>query len=123
MARKIYHSSILRQRLVNLCPVLYRPVMDSILFNDLVVILRLMSCDYQLLPSKIGEALSLYLADFLERSIILFSEELCKQQMKLLVVHVGEWVKFPETIHELYAHLPEMIGKFMIAFRSARGIY
>ena len=31
--------------------------------------------------------------------------------MKLLVLHIGEWVKFPETIHEFYAHMAEMIGK------------
>ena len=43
--------------------------------------------------------------------LFVFSEELCKHQMLLLVKDVGDWVKFPETTHELYAHLAEMIGK------------
>ena len=31
--------------------------------------------------------------------------------MLLLVKDVGDWIRFPETTHELYAHLAEMIGK------------
>ena len=27
-----------------------------------------------------------------------------------MLVHVGEWIRFPETIHELYAHLAQFIG-------------
>ena len=30
--------------------------------------------------------------------------------MNLLLVDVGEWIRFPETIHELYAHLAQFIG-------------
>ena len=30
--------------------------------------------------------------------------------MKLHVVDIGDWVKFPETIHEFYAHLADLIG-------------
>ena len=53
MARKVYGSQVLRKRLINFCPPLYRSAMDRILFNDLIL-MRLMSCDYRLLPSKIG---------------------------------------------------------------------
>ena len=54
MARKIYKSPVLRKRVVDMCPVLYRAAMDAILFNDLIL-LRLMSCDYRLLYEKIGK--------------------------------------------------------------------
>ena len=30
--------------------------------------------------------------------------------MKLQLCDVGPWIRFPETVHELYAHLAEMIG-------------
>ena len=36
--------------------------------------------------------------------------------MLLLVIDIGDWVKFPETVHELYAHLPQMIGRLFIRF-------
>ena len=49
-----------------------------------------MSSDYRLLPEKI--------------------DELCKQQMRLQLLHIGDWIKFPETIHELYAHLAQFIA-------------
>ena len=39
---------------MNLVPELYRPAIERILLNDLVL-LRLMSCDYTLLPTKIGK--------------------------------------------------------------------
>ena len=54
VARKIFKSEILRERIVQLCPELYRPAMRRILFNDLIL-LRLMSCEYKLLPDKIGK--------------------------------------------------------------------
>ena len=54
VARTIFASPILRRRLVNLCPEVYRPIMAKILLNDLIL-LRLMSCSYLLLPSKIGK--------------------------------------------------------------------
>ena len=53
VARKFFNSEVLRQRVVDLCPMLYREAMQRILFNDLIL-LRLMSCDYSLLPDKIG---------------------------------------------------------------------
>ena len=54
VARKFFNSDVLRTRLVNLCPEQFRPAMERILFNDLIL-LRLMSCSYVLLPSKIGK--------------------------------------------------------------------
>ena len=42
---------------------------------------------------------------------LVFADKLCKEQMLLQVVDIGEWVRFPETMHEFYAHLAEMIGK------------
>ena len=54
VARKVFNSSNMRRRLVNLVPELYRPAIERILLNDLVL-LRLMSCDYTLLPTKIGK--------------------------------------------------------------------
>lgn len=41
---------------------------------------------------------------------------LCKEQMRLQVLDIGEWVRFPETIHEFYAHLAEMIGKTSLLY-------
>ena len=32
--------------------------------------------------------------------------------MKLHLGDIGNWIRFPETIHELYAHLAQFIGKF-----------
>jgi hypothetical protein len=54
MVRKILKSSVLRKRVVDLVPPLFRSAMDMILFNDLIL-LRLMSSDYMLLASKIGK--------------------------------------------------------------------
>ena len=53
VGRKVFHSEALRKRLVDLVPVVYRPALSMVLFNNLIL-LRLMSCDYVLLPSKIG---------------------------------------------------------------------
>ena len=30
--------------------------------------------------------------------------------MKLMLQEVGDWIRFPETVHELYAHLAQFIG-------------
>ena len=47
-------SEELRARLVKLCPPLYRGTFEKILFNDLLI-LRLMSCRYNVLVNKIGK--------------------------------------------------------------------
>ena len=39
-------------------------------------------------------------------------DNLCKEQMKLKVLDIGQWVRLPETMHELYAHLAQIIGRF-----------
>ena len=57
VARKIFHEEELRNRLVKLVPEVFRPAIQKILFQDLIL-LRLMSCDYLLLPEKIGKTTS-----------------------------------------------------------------
>ena len=52
-ARKVFKSKELRDRLVNLCPPLYKAAYEKILLNDLTI-LRLMSCRYEVLVHKIG---------------------------------------------------------------------
>ena len=37
--------------------------------------------------------------------------------MLLKVHHIGGWIRFPETVHELYAHLPQLIGIYR-AFKT-----
>ena len=53
-ARKVFMSKELRDRLVNLCPLLYKAAYEKILVNDLII-LRLMSCRYEVLVDKIGK--------------------------------------------------------------------
>lgn len=60
-ARKFFSSKELRDRLVNLCPPLYRAAYEKILFNDLII-LRLMSCRYQVLVDKIGNEVNVILS-------------------------------------------------------------
>jgi hypothetical protein len=43
-------------------------------------------------------------------------DELCKEQMKLMLLDVGNWIRFPETVHELYAHLAQFIGMLELRF-------
>ena len=50
----MFHSEELRNRMVKMVPDVFRPAVSQILFNDLIL-LRLMSCDYLLLPDKIGK--------------------------------------------------------------------
>ena len=52
--RKVYRSTELRERLVNLCPDLYKEAFRQLLFNDLII-LRLTSCKYRVLVDKIGK--------------------------------------------------------------------
>ena len=47
---------------------------------------------------------------------IFYLDVLCKEQMLLQVQDIDGWITFPETIHELYAHLAELIGKVMEMF-------
>lgn len=89
-ARKVFGSTELRQRLVNMAPDAYKAAYDEILFND-YILLRLISCNLRILPDKV--------------------DQLCKSQMTTIVIHFP-WVRFPETIHEFYAHTAELIGEF-----------
>ena len=87
-ARKVLKSKTLRDRLVSLCPDEYQEAMSEILLNALTL-LNVMSCNKVLDIDQV--------------------EMLCKRQMKLFVIDIGEWVRFPPTIHEFYAHLPQII--------------
>ena len=51
--RKVYRSSELRGRLVDLCPPLYKAAFERIFFND-CILLRLISCRYRVLVNRIG---------------------------------------------------------------------
>ena len=41
---------------------------------------------------------------------IFFTEKLVKKQMLLYLEGIGDWVKFPDTIHEGLSHLPEALS-------------
>ena len=62
---------------------------------------------YALTQTKIIQICKILFPDL----IMLLLDVLCKEQMRLQVQDIGGWVRFTETMHELYAHLAEMIGK------------
>ena len=35
---------------------------------------------------------------------------LCTEQALRYVEGIGDWIKFPDTIHEMLSHLPETLG-------------
>ena len=41
---------------------------------------------------------------------IFFTEKLVKKQMLLYLEGIGDWVKFPDTIHEGLTQLPEALS-------------
>ena len=53
-ARKVFQSSVLRQRLVGLCPPIYQQAMSQILLNNLTL-LSLMSCDKLVDAARVGK--------------------------------------------------------------------
>ena len=53
-ARTVFQSSILRQRLVDLCPSQYQQAVSQVLLNNLTL-LSIMSCDKLVDVSKVGE--------------------------------------------------------------------
>ena len=97
-------SPVLRERLVSLCPFIYQQPMSQILLNDLTL-LTIMSSDKLMNVSKVGE----FLIIFLLLKMLSIAEDLCKQQMRLLLIDIGPWVRVTPTLHELYAHLPQLI--------------
>ena len=78
------------------------------MFNDLII-LRLISCRYRVLVAKIGEFGQIYIQCY--SYICWFLDELCKTQQLLCVQDIGEWVRFPDTLHEGYAHVAEVMGE------------
>ena len=53
-ARTVFQSSILRQRLVELCPPQYQQAVSQVLLNNLTL-LSIMSCDKLVDVPKVGE--------------------------------------------------------------------
>ena len=62
---------------------------------------------YALTQTKIIQICKILFRDLIMHLL----DVLCKEQMRLQVQDIGGWVRFTETMHELYAHLAEMIGK------------
>ena len=68
---------------------------------------------------KLGEACIYFACKHVEHAVNepakpqfdigLLLDELCKEQMKEML-QVGKWIRYPETVHELYAHLAQYIG-------------
>ena len=106
-ARKFFSSKELRDRLVHLCPPLYKAAYEKILFNDLTI-LRLMSCRYEVLVDKIGNSPIILFCIIIS---CYFLDELCREQQLLCVEHIGSWVRFPDTLHEGYGHMAAIMGE------------
>ena len=96
----------MRERLVSLCPEPFKESYRQILLNDLII-LRLISCDLHLLTDNVGKCLC-FMKSWSKENITI--EDLCREQQLLCVNNIGPWVEFPETEHEGYAHLAELIG-------------
>ena len=45
-------------------------------------------------------------------------EKLCIEQGLRYVSDLGSWIQFPDTVHELYAHLPQALGTPQITIVS-----
>ena len=54
----------------------------------------------------------LYFGEFIVTLDFLTLDQLCKKQQLLCVEDIGSWVRFPDTLHEGYGHLAEVMGKF-----------
>ena len=88
------------------------------------LLLRLMSCDRLLDVPRIGKFsyfLCCHITYHIELNIhiikivcinLVYSEDLCKEQMRLYMVGIGPWIRFPDTLHELLAHLPAVLGMY-----------
>ena len=92
---------------MDLCPALYRNAFEKILFNDLII-LRLISCRYRVLVDKIGISI---MNNLFSSPITCTLDELCIKQQLLCVEDIGPWVRFPDTLHEGYAHVAAVMGK------------
>ena len=93
-ARKVYSSVELRNRISNLVDESLRTTMEEVLLND-YAIMRIASCPYRIIVWKLRDLLT--------------------EQQLLLVEELGEYeVRFPETIHEAYAHLADLIGRISV---------
>ena len=48
-----------------------------------------------------------------------FVDELCKRQQLLCIEDIGSWVQFPDTLHEGYGHVAELMGKFLFCYKRS----
>ena len=78
-----------------------------------------MSCDLQLLTEKVGKCFYFVKSWLKENPTI---DDLCREQQLLCVNNIGPWVEFPETEHEGYAHLAELIGGEGITFVQSNNL-
>lgn len=44
----------------------------------------------------------------------MFLEFLCVEQLLAYIKEIGDWIKFPDTIHEGLAHLAETLGQYSL---------
>ena len=88
-ARKFFRSRELRERMVEMYPGqgAEKDVFREFLEND-SMIMRLAQCTRKLNVDKL--------------------EDLCQRQ-NLLIVNTWPWVKLTPSLHELYAHLPDLV--------------
>jgi len=88
-ARKFFRSQELRERMVEMYPDedQEKDVFREFLEND-SMIMRLAQCTRKLNVDKL--------------------DELCRRQT-LLIVNTWPWVKLTPSLHELYAHLPDLV--------------
>ena len=89
-ARKLFGTPDIRERLVALCPQEHQETFRRCLFYD-NTLLRLMSSSRLLDVEAV--------------------EKLCVEQALRYVSDLGGWIEFPDTVHELYAHLPQALDK------------
>lgn len=111
---------------MSFCPALYQPAFRQLLFNDMILlrylfaefvsillghfVARLINCDLPVLTDKIGND---QIVVKLNSYFLLSQDELCKTQMRLCVYEFdGNWIHFPPTIHEFYAHTAILMGKY-----------
>ena len=78
---------------------------DFVWFSD-NLILNLTSCGRPLDVEKIGDK---HGPEQTNHKFV-FLELLCVEQLMAYVEEVGDWIRFPDTIHEGLAHLAETLG-------------
>ena len=82
-------------------------ILSSLCSPD-AVLLRLASCDLRLDTRKLGECkISSH-----NQVTTCVPGALCQAQCANYLEGIGDWIRFPDTIHEGLCHLTECIGRF-----------